>query len=82
MAQVIVLNLEEEAKEGIECRARRHGRSMEEEVREILQNAVRESKRPPVRLGSRIASRFADAGLGDDLPEFSGAPARPVDFGE
>jgi plasmid stability protein len=82
MAQVIVRNLEETVKQGLKYRASRHGRSMDEEVREILRNAVRESAQPPVRLGSRIASRFADVGLGDEFPEFHGTSAHPADFGE
>lgn len=82
MAQIIVRNLEEAVKQGLKYRAGQHVRSMEEEVREILRSAVRENARPPVRLGSRIASRFADVGLGGDLPELRGTLAHPADFGE
>jgi hypothetical protein len=34
------------------------------------------------RLGSRIAARFAKAGLRAELPELRGQPARPADFGK
>jgi len=42
---------------------------MEEEVRHILRNAVKEQNQRVSRLGSRIAARFAKAGLTTDLPE-------------
>ena len=80
MAQVVVRNIEEAVKLGLKHRASRHGRSMEEEIREILRNAVREADRPPVRLGSRMASRFAEQGLDIELPELRGATAREADF--
>jgi hypothetical protein len=40
MAQVIVRDLEEDVKARLKRRAAQHGRSMEEEVRDILRNAV------------------------------------------
>jgi plasmid stability protein len=55
---------------------------MEEEVREILRNAVREEQAPPTRLGSRIAARFRGKGLETDLPELRGTEARPATFEE
>jgi len=82
MAQVIVRELEEVVKQGLKRRAERHGRSMEEEVREILRNAVREEQAPPTRLGSRIAARFRGKGLETDLPELRGTEARPATFEE
>ena len=41
MAQVVVRQLEEDVKLRLKRRAESHGRSMEEEVREILQRARR-----------------------------------------
>lgn len=82
MAQVVVRNIEETVKQGLKHLASRHGRSMEEEVREILRNAVREVDRPPVKLGSRIASRFAAGGLDGEVSEFRGSAARGADFDE
>jgi plasmid stability protein len=81
MAQVIVRDLEDVVKKGLKRRAARHGRSMEEEVREILRNAVREGETPPTRLGSRIAARFRGKGLETDLPELWGTEARSATFG-
>ena len=82
MAQFIVRDLEDEVKVRLKRRAQRHGRSMEEEVRHILRNSVREEGRPADRLGSRIAARFRKTGLTRDLPELSGQLARPLDFGK
>jgi antitoxin FitA len=42
VAQLVVRNIEAEVKKKLQRRATRHGRSMEEEVREILRNAVKE----------------------------------------
>ena len=80
MAQVIVRNLDENLKAALKQRALRHGRSMEEEVRQILRRAVNEEPAPTTRLGSRIADRFADVGLDSPLPEFHGQSIDPVMF--
>lgn len=80
MAQVIVRQLEEEVKRRLKRRAETHGRSMEEEEREILRVAVSEEGRPVTRLGSRIAARFGEIGLTRDLPELKAQRPRPADF--
>ena len=80
MAQLIVRQLEEEVKSRLIRRAESNGRSMEDEVREILRNAVRDENRPPSKLGSRIAARFRKTGLTEDLPELRGQHPRPPDF--
>ncbi len=64
----------------LQRRARQHGRSTEEEVRDILRNAVRDEGQPPTKLGSRIAARFANVGLDEDIVELRGQPARPAQF--
>jgi antitoxin FitA len=81
MAQVIVRNIEDEVKAGLKQRALQHGWSMEEEVRQILRQAVSEPRQPRAGLGSRIAARFAGVGLTEPLPELRGEAARPMDFG-
>jgi plasmid stability protein len=81
MAQFIVRHLEEEVRARLKRRAERHGRSMEEEVRQILRNAVKGEGKPLARLGSRIAMRFRKVGLRTDLPELRGQPARQADLG-
>jgi len=82
MAQLIVREIEESVKQDLKRRAARHGRSMEEEVREILRRAVREEETPPLQLGSRIATRFKGQGLDEDLPELHGVEAQPAQFEE
>ena len=82
MAQFIVRDLEESVKARLKRRAERHGRSMEEEVRQILRNALKDENRPPPKLGSRIAARFAKRGLTTELPELRGESPRAPDFGK
>ncbi len=80
MAQLLVRNLDDSVKGRLQTRARRHGRSTEEEVREILRNAVREEEAPRPPLGTRIAQRFASLGLNEEILEFRGQTPRSVDF--
>ncbi len=81
MAQLIVRNLDETTKTRLKQRAERHGRSMEEEVRQILQNIAQEVDMPSIGLGSRMVARFAGIGLTEDLPEWHGQPIAPLDLG-
>ena len=80
MAQFVVRHLEDDVAEKLKRRAKRHARSMEDEVRHILRNAAREGAQTARRLGSRIAARFRRAGLDSDLPEWSGHVAGVADF--
>jgi antitoxin FitA len=82
MAQLIVRNIEDEVKEQLALRARRHGRSMEEEVRHILRIAVHsEMKAPETAFGTRLANFFAEHGLDEpDIDELKGQEARPAAF--
>ncbi len=78
MAQFVVRNLDEDVKLALQRRARAHGRSMEEEVRQLLRQAVHEKPRVVDRLGSRMAARFADIGLDKPLPELRGQVIDPL----
>jgi len=80
MAQLVVRNLEEGVKARLQRRASRHGHSMEEEVRDILRNAVRVEERATIPLGSRVRERFARIGLEEDIAALRGQKARPVAF--
>ena len=80
MAQLIVRNLEADVAARLKLRAKRHGRSMEDEVRHILRDAARDRARPTGPLGSRIAARFSGRGLSGDLPEWRGERARAADL--
>jgi plasmid stability protein len=80
VAQILIRQLDDDTKDKLQRRARLHGRSTEEEVREILRNAVRDMDEPPARLGSRIAARFKGIGLEQDIAELRGQRVRPAQF--
>ncbi len=80
MAQFVVRNVEEDVAEKLKKRARRHARSMEDEVRHILRAAVQERPEGTQKLGTRIAQRFRRSGLTSDLPEFRGVAAKAAEF--
>ena len=82
MAQFVVRNIENGVKARLQHRARRNGRSMEEEVRDILRNAVNEPDVPTGGLGTEISSLFAKAGLDFDIPELRGHRIKPASFEE
>jgi plasmid stability protein len=66
----------------LQGRARRNGRSMEEEVREILRSAANEKETSSVGLGSRIAALVKGTGLRFDAPELRGHALQPPSFEE
>jgi antitoxin FitA len=80
LAQFVVRNLEEQVKARLQRRAARHGRSMEEEVREILRDALKEDDSPAGGLGTEIASLFTRIGLEADIPELRGHVVTPATF--
>ena len=82
MAQLVVRNLDDDVKAKLQRRARQHGRSTEEEVRDILRDAVKDEGESQFGLGTQIAKRFEKFGLkeGEDIPEQRGFPARPAEF--
>jgi antitoxin FitA len=80
MAELLIRHLDDDVKAKLHRRARRHGRSIEEEVCEILREAVRDEVGTRELLGSRIAARFAGLGLTEDIPELRGEQARPADL--
>jgi plasmid stability protein len=84
-AQLVVRNLEQDVKARLQKRAKKHGRSMEEEVRDILRNAVgRDKPKAQEGFGTRFASHFKGIGLreGEEIQEWRGYPIRPADFDE
>jgi plasmid stability protein len=82
MAQLVVRNLENSVKERLQRRAAKHGRSMEEEVRDILRNAAKDESGPSEGLGTAIAALFKGVGLTEDIPELRGFTIEPVKFDE
>lgn len=81
MGQLVVRNIENVVKAKLQRRAKRHGRSMEEEIRDILRNVAREEDVPAGGLGTEIASLFTKMGLDADFAELRGNPIRPASFG-
>jgi len=80
MAQLVVRNIENTVKLRLQRRARRNGRSMEEEVRDILRSAVIQEDVSPGALGTQISALFAKVGLDSDIPEMRGHPLKPPSF--
>ena len=69
MASITIRNLEDSLKERLRVRAARHGRSMEDETREILRLALAEGRKPASNLVDALRLRFADVGAFDlELP--------------
>jgi antitoxin FitA len=80
MAQLIVRNLDEAVKRKLKRRAAQHNRSMEEEVRDILRNAVKDDGRARKGLGTAIAERFRGLGITEEIQELRGYPVKPADL--
>jgi plasmid stability protein len=80
MAQIIVRNVKESVKKKLQRRAAKHGRSMEAEVRDILDDAVKDDDKPRKGLGTEIAELFRGIGLEKPIEEFRGHPVKPVKF--
>lgn len=80
MGQLVVRNIENFVKTRLQHRAKRHGRSMEEEVRDILRSAVAEEDIPSGGLGTEISGLFTRAGLSEDIPELHGYAITPAEF--
>ena len=66
MASITVRNLDEELKQRLRIRAAEHGRSMEQEVREILRMELDRDAAPVRNLGTAIHELFRPLG-GVDL---------------
>ena len=79
MASITIRNLDDEVKIRLRVRAASHGRSMEEEARHILRDAV-ERDVGPANLAAAIRERFAHlGGVELELPLREAMP-EPVHF--
>lgn len=78
MASITIRKLDEQVKLKLRIRAAQHGRSMEEEAREILSEATAEvGKNSALSPFLAIRQRMAEAGIkGVDLPEYRRKPIR------
>jgi len=83
VAQLVVRNVENSVKARLQRRARRNGRSMEEEIRDILRAAVhKEEGTPSAGLGTELSKIFAKHGLDSPIPELRGYDIKPPSFEE
>jgi antitoxin FitA len=83
MAQLVVRNLEDDVKARLQARARRHKRSLEAEVRDILRVAANAEERPAGGLGSEIAALFRGHGFKTgEIKELRGYTIVPPNFDE
>lgn len=83
MAMLTVRNLPDEVHRALRVRAAEHGRSMEAEVREILEAAIAPENRP--KLGSLLAEIGREAQLSDQEAAVfdevrDNTPAREIDL--
>lgn len=70
MGSITIRRLDDEIKERLRRRAASHGRSMEDEVREILRISLAKEDGEPGNLAERIRSRFEPlGGVELELPE-------------
>lgn len=77
MASITIRNLDNGVKTRLHTRAAGHGRSIEEEVRAILHEAVKQEN-PPTNLLSAIRARFAPLGGAElELPARKPLPEPP-----
>ena len=77
MASITIRNLEDAVKQRLRMRAAEHGRSMEEEARDILRRSVGRTA-PVANLGEAIHRRFAAIGGAElDLPSREAMPEPP-----
>jgi plasmid stability protein len=59
MSSITVRNLDESVKNSLRVRAARHGWSMEQEVRQILQQTVAPEQAGQISFAERVNRRFA-----------------------
>lgn len=77
MSTMTIRNLDDDLKRRLRIRAAEHGRSMEDEMREILRTALAEPAESGADFAKRVHQRFAALG-GVDLPEIERGAARDV----
>lgn len=82
MGSLVVRNIPDAVKERLKERAKKNGRSMEEEVREILKGAAKNVEPPGAGVGTRFANRFRQIGPGEEphIVELRGLALETPDF--
>jgi plasmid stability protein len=80
-SEQLVIKLENDVIEKLRQRAANHGRSMDEEVREILRNVVSASdENSAVGLGTQLTEIFRGIGIDGGIEELRGYPVEPIEF--
>ncbi|MBL4853123.1 MAG: DNA-binding protein [Robiginitomaculum sp.] len=83
MATLTIRNLDDNIRDFLRQQAARHGRSMEAEVRSILETTVAQQQMRPGHIARKIHKKFADIGGVDELPHPKPEPLPdPVQFAE
>jgi plasmid stability protein len=76
MAELLITELDDRLRAGLQRLADGHGRTVAEEARDILRRAVGsdpgKSASEPGGLGTRMAANFAGIGLDFEIPELRG----------
>jgi len=78
----VARNLEESVKLRLQRRAQHHGRSLEEEVRNILRKAAGEDEERSVGLGTKLASVMQGSEIKLEVEELRGNPVEAASFDE
>ena len=77
MNYITISNLDDDIQSRLQKRAEKHGRSLEEEAKEIIRLALTENHEHSLNLATIIEQRFAN--LGDfELPEIPREPIRTI----
>jgi plasmid stability protein len=76
VASITIRNLDDRLKSRLRLQAATHGRSMEDEARDILRSALNQTPPHKPNLAASIRARFAPLG-GVDLPTITRGPIRP-----
>jgi len=82
MAQLLIRKLDQRVKARIQRRAKRNGRSMEAEAREMLTNATLAEEMPTVGFGTASVALFSGSGvyLDEPIKEIRGMRMQIPDF--
>lgn len=75
MASILIRDLDDAVKVLLRSQAAKHGRSMEEEARDILRTALHRPRPAPTNLAAAIRARFVPTG-GVDLERLGAEPIR------
>jgi plasmid stability protein len=79
-SEQLVIKLDHDVIEKLRQRASSHGRSLDEEVREILRDVGTNGDSTPVGLGTQLAAIFDGVGIDEEIAELRGHPVVPIEF--